>query len=293
MSSAEDVPLLALDAGGTTIKAALVLDGALLPDTFAEIPVTDHSDRQAMAACFRDAAAHGAERAKALGSRLGGAGVSIPGPFDYAGGRSLMAHKYQGIYGLPLRPYIWEGLGETLPVAFVHDSTAFLKGETWSGAYDAHARVCGVILGTGLGCASLLDGSIFENEVGGPGISLFKRPFKDGTAEDYVSKRGIMARYGEDGVSVKEIARRAKAGEEKALRALRETGEDLAAIVHPVLAEYGFECLVLGGQIAKSGEPLRGPVEESLRKQGFTGPVRIAQRIDEAPLLGAVRGLSE
>lgn len=292
MSRAEDVPLLALDAGGTTIKAALVAKGALLPGTFAEIPVTDHFDSRALAACFRDAAAHGAAAAKARGERLGGVGVSIPGPFDYAGGRSLMTHKYQGIHGLPLRPPLWEGLGETLPIGFVHDSTAFLRGETWSGKYDAYRRVCGVILGTGLGCASLLDGAVFKNEAGGPGISLYKRPFKDHASEDYVSKRGIMARYGEEGVSVREIAGRAGAGEARALRALREAGEDLAAIVHPVLAEYGFECLVLGGQIAKSGEPLRGPVEEALRGLGYTGPVRIAERIDEAPLLGAVRTLS-
>ncbi|MEG0767918.1 MAG: ROK family protein [Clostridia bacterium] len=285
--------LLALDAGGTTIKVALVTQtGTMLPACFGEIPIMEHGNADALAATFEQAASFGASHAAARALCIDGIGVSIPGPFDYTAGISRMTHKYAAIRGLPIRPWLEKGVGKTLPIHFLHDSAAFLSGETWSGAYVAYSRICGVIIGTGLGCASLLEGKIWENDCGGPGLSIYRRPYREGTAEDFISKRGIMARYGGD-LSVKEIAARARDGQPEALRVWKDTGDMLGEILAPLLAEYQFDCLVLGGQIAKAGELLRAPLAARLTQLGFTGAVRKAAQIDEAPLLGAVRSLTK
>lgn len=290
MKTSLDSCVLAMDAGGTTIKAALIVNGPEILDFF-ETHIPEGGSAPSIFSAFEEASNKGAAYAAARGMVLRGIGVCIPGPFDYLGGVSLMTHKYQAIRGLPLRPSIQNAV-PNLPVKFMHDSSAFLLGEL-AMLEKQEKDVCAVIIGTGLGFACTREGRLFENENGGPGISIFRRPYKGKTAEDFVSKRGIMRSYAKLGglkaQSVKEMAELARMGDTTACQAFQQTGEALAEILAPILLENGFECMILGGQIAKSGALLLKPIQESLLRNHIACRVVAAQSIDDAPLYGAAQ----
>jgi glucokinase len=290
MKTSKDSCVLAIDAGGTTIKAALIVKGPVVSDFF-EMPVSQSASAPAIFNAFEEAAFKGAACASDRGLKLSGIGVCIPGPFDYLGGVSQMTHKFQAIRGLPLRPSIQNAV-PGLPVRFMHDSSAFLLGEL-AMRPKQEKDICAVIIGTGLGFACTREGRLFENESGGPGISIFRRPFREETAEEFVSKRGIMRAYsrlgGSKAQSVKEMAELARLGDTAANRAFTQTGEALAEILTSILLENSFACMILGGQIAKSGALLTKPIQEILDLNHIACRVETAQSIDEAPLYGAAQ----
>ena len=281
---------LAIDAGGTYLKGALFLEkGTLLESSFLSVPVDSMGEAAEIKASYQELAKKQREQALGEGLEIGGIGICIPGPFDYAEGICRMRHKYASIYGIPLRPWFEEVLGG-IEVTFLHDSEAFLKGAIRLSGLN-YNRACGVIIGTGLGFAVSQNQVVLRNLAGGPKISIFQMHYKDGTAEDYVSKRGIIRRYQElNGETrrreVLEIANAARNGEAAAIRVFRETGTHLAAILHDIIGENEMECLFLGGAISKSAELFLPQLKEGLLGIPSLKLIKKAEDIDNVPLYG-------
>ena len=220
-------------------------------------------------------------------------GVAVPGPFDYPAGVSRIAHKLQGLYGVDLRAELCGALGLRDPTAvgFLNDAEAFLLGEWWAGAARGHARAVGITLGTGLGSAFLADGRIVRTGPGvPPGGALYELPFRGAPVEQTISRRGLLARYGartEDGIDVEEVAARARADDRPARRALEDLGRALGEFLTPWLRSFEPGCLVVGGSIARSWELLEGGLCSELQAIESIETVTVAERLDDAPLLGA------
>lgn len=241
--------ILALDIGGTFIKSGVFgPDGTLhgLP----QVPSCSGGSREDIIAAIRLAVA----RAGAVD----GIGIAIPGPFDYRAGISLMTHKFGALNGVDLRA----ALGFEVPCVFVHDADAFLLGELGAGSLHGVSRAGGVTIGTGLGAAVAVDGATVDGELGSPApeVSLWKRPFHGGIAEDFISARALVKKYPAPGA--KEIADAARRGDAAARRVWRELGDDLAELLDNWIARLQLERVVLGGQIAGAWElfctPLAG-----------------------------------
>ena len=294
------VCILAVDAGGTALKTALVrTDGSLLPASRLKVPVPSDGSAAEIQAAYQAMTQKQVALADRLGLSLAGIGVAICGPFDFTLGLSRMTHKYPGIHGIPMRPW-FEAIAGPLPVHFIHDSTAFMLGETWHGPHAGHARICGVMLGTGFGFGAMLDGQVLLNDKQGPGIIVYNRPYRDGIVEDYVSRRGILATYRrqleqaglpypDEPFDVKQIGDLADAGDVVAIETFRETGRHLAAILRPILMEYRFTALVVGGQIARSCSIILPPAQKDLADLDFLTCIEQAGLIDDAPILGVAR----
>lgn len=287
-----DSLILAVDAGGSFLKAALAGEnGTLLPDTFMRIPVDSNGTAGEISASYRALARLAKETAARYHAVVSAAAVCIPGPFHYQDGICLMTHKYAGIYGLPMRPWFWEELGD-IPILFLHDSSAFLLGALSDEDRRRFTRICGTMIGTGLGFASMFEGKIFQNPQGGPGISIFSRPFRDSTAEEYASRRAVENSYRRlcpDGpvLQVVEIAQLAREGKPQARQAFQELGACLGEILRPICAEHAFQLLLLGGAISKSADLFLPALSAAM---GDVLPViRPTKDIDNAPLAGAVR----
>ena len=205
---------------------------------------------------------------------IAGACVSVPGPFDFDNGISHMQHKFSALFGKSLRiPFEREGI----PVIFLHDSTAFILGEYHNGVLKGAQSPCCVMLGTGLGFAWIRSGLVMVDDNLTPAMPLWRAPYLDGIAEDYVSTRAIR-KYYDNKLSVKEIAERARGGEAKALEVFQITGCHLSAILTPLLKRLCCDKFALGGQIAKSADliPLELPV-----------PWEVSGKPDETALYGA------
>lgn len=235
-----DGKVILLDIGGTFIKCS---DGR-------EIPIDSAGCRENIALSLHEAV-YGApdfssEDIPSAGIRIAAA---VPGPFDYSTGQFLMKHKFASVYG----EYFADIIG--LPrenCRFLHDVNAMLYGEMTQGNGRGYDRVALLTIGTGLGFSMSLDGKILCNELGSPAVSIFKSPCRDGILEDYASKRGVWKLYGSDSLSVKELARLAFCGDVCAQEAFWTMGRIIGEHTAPIMAEYGIECLLFGGQISRS-----------------------------------------
>ena len=242
---------LLLDVGGTFIKCS---DGR-------EIPVDSAGTREEIVASLR----------AAVGPSPSEVRVAIPGPFEYATGRFLMKHKFAAVYG----EYFADLAG--IPrdsCLFVHDVNGMLLGEVACGAAEGFRNVALVTLGTGLGYSMYIDGQILVNDLGSPAVSIFNRPYRDGILEDFVSKRGIVRGF--DGLSAKDVAMKAYAGDGPAAARFAECGSILSEAVAPLLEQYGIECLLLGGQISRSFSLMEGTLRQGLSDVAslkYVGPV--------------------
>ena len=279
----------ALDIGGTHVTAGRVdlTAGSVEPRSRIRVSLSAAGARSDPVAAISRAAS---SIARPDIHRLG---VAVPGPFDYPAGVSRIAHKLQGLYGVDLRAELCGALGLRDPTAvgFLNDAEAFLLGEWWAGAARGHARAVGITLGTGLGSAFLADGRIVRTGPGvPPGGALYELPFRGAPVEQTISRRGLLARYGartEDGIDVEEVAARARADDRPARRALEDLGRALGEFLTPWLRSFEPGCLVVGGSIARSWELLEGGLCSELQAIESIETVTVAERLDDAPLLGA------
>ena len=230
-----DRVILAIDAGGTYFKSALVnIRGEILDGSFYQAPVSSDGTKNAIFKTYADIIRHGFECAGKYSGQILGIGVSTPGPFDYKHGVSLMKHKFQSIAGVPIREELYASdiCPDKMPVIFMHDAHAFLAGEHWAGAARGFDNAASITLGTGLGFGIMKNGEILGNAQGGPVESIFKLPYKNGILEDCVSRRGIISRYwkcaekSEAEIDVHEIAEQARGGDETAIKVFVETGQN-------------------------------------------------------------------
>ena len=221
-------------------------------------------------------------------------GVAVPGPFDYERGICTIegVGKLEALHGVDMRT----GFASSLEVApdairFLNDADAFLLGESWAGAARGHDAAIGITLGTGLGSAFRRHAMLVE---AGPGVPPEGRldlvPFRGAPVEDVISRRGLLAAYrraGRDAAEVIEIAERANAGELAALATFREFGTSLGEFLGPFIERFAPSCLVFGGGIARSWSLFGNAFVESYGPAKRVRSVGMAERLEEAPMLGA------
>lgn len=263
------IPRLVMDIGGSFIKYGLVdANGVLLPASVGK--TATHSGSSA-SEVFSEV-----DRLVAKTETGAQVAVSIPGPFNYTNGVFLMQHKFASLYGMSLTP-LFQKRGKE--VVYVHDSTAFLLGE-------GDGNCAGIMLGTGFGFALAQGGRVCIGQDQRPAIPLWNKPFRDGIAEDYVSRRAIRALYKQvsrcpDDPDVKEINERAQAGDMAAWDTFQKTAEAIVSVLDMYVPRTLYHGrIVLGGQIAHAGAFLI----PRLRQAGLE--VRQAAHIDEASLYG-------
>ena len=278
---------LALDVGGSSLKAA-ALDAACqpLPGSVRQYALPQPASREEILGLFYRALQEARHSAQAAGISPAALGAGFPGPFDFDKGLSLMSHKLPAIKGLPLRELL-SGAAGGLPVHFLHDSTAYMLGEAHQGAAAGALSPACLMLGTGLGFAHMLKGRVCVGEDRRPHAVLWRLPFLDGTAEDYVSRAAIRQRYGAlsgmtEPPDVEAIALLARQGDEAAISCFDKTARLLAQLLRPLLDSLGCDLLVLGGQIARSADLFIDHL-----RQGLSLPVLQAAHFDDAALRGA------
>ena len=270
-----------MDVGGSHVTAALVEGDRVTARADADIDPDGTAD-----AILGAIAGAGRE----LGAQKNWT-LAFPGPFDYERGVGSFegVGKFGAIAGLDLT----KDLGDRLdaPVRFVDDADAYIMGEWSAGAARGHDRVIGVTLGTGVGAAFLVDG---RPQAGGPGVpaggNLYPELYLGRPIEDTVSTRALLGSYGQEGVSVRELFERARAGEASALSVVTSTMEHLGRFVGPFVAGFSATVFVVGGSISQSWDL----IEPALRRGLGDTTVALAHSalLADAPLIGAALAAS-
>lgn len=277
--------VLGVDVGGSHITAAVVdlKKRALVPHSVIRRKIDAHAPA---AIIVDDWTAALKEAEAAWGYKCRALAVSMPGPFDYKQGISLIKgmNKYEALYGMDIRKLFAERMELPLDgVQFVNDAEAFLRGEVLGGDGSAEGRVLGVTLGTGLGSAFFEQGAVKD-------LNLGSSPFLEGIAEDYISTRGILAYYHALGGAavqdvktlVERIDQDAKA--EEAMQQLAVWLADFLLTHAPVLKP---DVVIIGGNISKAHQLFLPAVSRLLREGKFSGLVKVAEMGEQAAILGA------
>ncbi|MBN6034998.1 ROK family protein [Amycolatopsis sp. 195334CR] len=289
-----DSAVVALDIGGTAIKAAL------LDRDLAELKVLRQPTARALGGHTTAAAV--AEQVVALtaeltgGGKPAGVGVVVPGIVD--GG---VAHYSSNLSwrDVPFEAILAERLG--VPVAFDHDVRAGGLAEATVGAARGVANSAFLPVGTGIAVAIMIDGKPYASggyagEIGhadvGHGVPCACGAV--GCLEAVASASAIGRRFAERTGRPDEGARgvvdAARAGDPDAKAVFDEAVDALARGLRLLTTVLAPEVVVLGGGLFSAGEFLVDPVREALT--GYltfqrAPELRMAELGDRAGCLGA------
>ncbi|WP_411574053.1 ROK family protein [Streptomyces fradiae] len=293
--------VIALDVGGTGMKAALVgADGALLHE--ARRATGRERGPDAVVASIlgfaADLLALGEER---YGTRAEAAGVAVPGIVDPDGGIAVYAANL-GWRDVPLRALLGERLGG-LPVALGHDVRTGGLAEGRVGAGRGADRFLFVPLGTGIAGAIGIDGAIeagahgCAGEIGhivvrpgGPACGCGQYGCLETLASASAVTRAWAEASGDPDADAADCAKAVESGDPQALRVWRDAVDALADGLVTALTLLDPRTLIIGGGLAEAGEtlftPLRAAVAERITFQ--RPPVIVPAALgDTAGCLGA------
>ena len=281
--------VLALDIGGTHVTAASVNVGGLEPHvigTQVRLAVNGEADAGEILDIWARAALLGAGQ-----TPVSALGVSVPGPFEYAGGVARFDHKLYALKGLNVSAALgerWQGTPlDGLPITYLNDAMAFALGEFISRQERGLHRLLGLTLGTGFGSEFIVDGRpITVGEGVPPGGEVWQLPFRGGIAEDAISapalRRAYQALGGKD-VDARQIAQLAGSGDERARQVYHDFGRDLADALRPCAQVFGPDLLVFGGQVSRAWTLFEAPLRAGLGSYELA----CSDLLDKANLLGA------
>ncbi|MEU6553025.1 ROK family protein [Streptomyces sp. NPDC046915] len=269
--------VIALDVGGTGMKAALIgPDGELL-----------HQDRratgrergpdavvEAILGFAADLRARGEER---FGEPAAAAGLAVPGIVDEDRGTAVYAANL-GWRDVPLRDLLADRLG--IPVALGHDVRTGGLAEGRTGAGKGTDRFLFVALGTGIAGAIGLDGRVesgahgFAGEIG----HIVVRPGgipcpcgQHGCLERYASAAAVSeawaAASGSPEADAADCAKAVVSGDPNAVRVWQEAVDALADGLVTALTLLDPRTLIIGGGLAEAGETLFTPLREAVGRR--------------------------
>ncbi|WP_086723979.1 ROK family protein [Streptomyces carpinensis] len=269
--------VIALDVGGTGMKAALVgVDGDLLHQ--ARRPTGRERGPDAVVEGILDFAAelraYGAGR---FGEPASAAGVAVPGIVDE--GRGIAAYSANlGWHDVPLRDLLAERLGS--PVALGHDVRTGGLAEGRIGAGKGADRFFFVPLGTGIAGAIGIDGRVeagahgFAGEIGHIVVRPGGTPCpcgQRGCLERFASASAVSQAWaracGDPDADAADCAKAVRSGDTRAQAVWQEAVDALADGLVTAVTLLDPRTLIIGGGLAEAGETLFAPLREAVRRR--------------------------
>ncbi len=316
MDEAADQPILAIDLGGTQIRAALItpdLDvvGRRAEPTRDEAGVEDVVRRLcALAVEVRDAA-------RADGWQPIGVGISSPGPLDPWRGVVVAPPNLAGWRDVPLVPQVADALG--LPTFLERDTNVAVMAEWRYGAASGARDAIYVTISTGIGGGIIIDGRPLmgldgtAGEVGHMTVELDGPLCGDGRPghAEAIGSGTAIAREGRallergespalaalvhepDDVTAQHVAAAADAGDASCRHILDRAWQAIGAMCASLVNVLNPEVIVIGGSIAEHRSTLIETVQAEIDRRAFTLPAkRVALRRpkfgDDVSLIGSL-----
>ncbi len=290
--------ILAIDIGGSHIASGLFQGDDRLPGEGGvyRLPLAPGIGAGEFLDVLTKVISHQQQRSR---TGIAGAGVAVPGPFEYGQGVSRISGvgKLERIFGLDLRQHIsaLTDLGDPAAVRFINDAEAMLAGHIRM--QKMTGRILGVTLGTGFGSAFFEDGKVCRSGRGiPPGGMLYDQPFEGGIADEAFSSRWFTREYarmtGKSVAGVRELAERA-AEDPNIGSIFNSFGGRLASFLAPCLERSGSDTLLVGGNLAKARGHFMEELEKGLRSAGQVTRIEFIHDGELAALTGAAGTIRE
>ncbi|MGW4594616.1 ROK family protein [Streptomyces sp. NPDC004457] len=267
--------VIALDVGGTGMKAALVGDDGGLLHRARRATGRERGPEAVLAGILDFAAELRAYGVEHCGEPARAAGIAVPGIVDETNGTAVYAANL-GWRDVPLRALLTERLG--VPVALGHDVRTGGLAEGRIGAGRDADRFLFVPLGTGIAGAIGIDGRVeagahgFAGEIG----HIVVRPGgtvcpcgQRGCLERYASASAVSEAWaaagGDPAADAADCARAVASGDPNAVRVWQEAVDALADGLVTALTLLDPRTLIIGGGLAEAGEVLFRPLRDAVR----------------------------
>ena len=193
-------------------------------------------------------------------------GMGVTGPLDIKHGTILECPQLPKLHYFPLRKAIEDQFA--VPVYMNNDANCLIYGETRFGSGIGKNTVVGFTLGTGLGCAVIIDRKIFAGSTESAG-EIWPSPYLGGTIEELVSGSGVSRIYkelsGQERSSL-DVAALAEQGDANALATWQQFGSHLSVAIAWTINVIDPELVILGGSISNAFKFFAPALEGSLRK---------------------------
>jgi len=229
---------------------------------------------------------------------LAGIGFAMPGPFDYLNGIAWFdknVDKFHNLTGVDVKAELLQRLD--LPtefyIRFLNDAASFAVGVANVEPASKFSRIIALTLGTGFGTTFIKNGLPVAGKDGIPEDGfLYHIPFQKSIADEYFSTRWFLNEYknqtGKDISGVKELAELA-ANDETAKEIFSLFGKNMGSFLTPWIQKFNAECIVLGGNIAKSYPLFEIAFITELENENVNIEVVISELDENAALIGSAR----
>lgn len=325
MDEAADQPILAIDLGGTRIRAAYVSPGL---DVACRRAV-DTRDEDGVAAVIERIRRLASDvLADAAGQRLPppiGVGISSPGPLDPWRGIVIAPPNLAGWRDVPLAAEVASAVD--LPAFLERDTNVAVMAEWRSGAGRGARDVIYITISTGIGGGIVSagrplmgldgtagevghmtveldgplcgDGSPGHAEAIGSGTAIAREGNALIAAGNAPILAGLVADEGrDDGADAELVARAADAGDAACQAVLARAWTAIGAMCAGLVNILNPEVIVLGGSIAAHREELIPAVRDEIARRAFPTPARrvrvvLAEHGDDVSLIGSLPIVNE
>ncbi|MFC8358837.1 ROK family protein [Streptomyces griseorubiginosus] len=293
--------VIALDVGGTGMKAALVGAGGELLHRARRATGRERGPDAVVGGILDFTAELRAYGVEQLGAPALAAGVAVPGIVDEEHGVAAYAANL-GWRDVPLRALLTDRLGGA-PVALGHDVRTGGLAEGRIGAGRGTDRYLFVALGTGIAGAIGIAGRVeagahgFAGEIGHIVVRPGGTPCpcgQRGCLERYASAAAVSEAWaavtGNPEADAADCARAVDADDPKAREVWQHAVDTLADGLITALTLLDPRTLIIGGGLAEAGETLFTPLREAVRQRiTFQKPPTIVPAAlgDTAGCLGA------
>ena len=300
-----------IDVGGTSIKCGLFrVDGAL--EEKWEIPTKTENQGESILPDIAASILQKMQEKQISKEAVSGVGIGIPGPVNEKGEVPCAVNLNWGYKQISKEMEELTGL----PAKAGNDANVAALGEAWRGGAEGASHVILATLGTGVGGGIIIDGKIVSGAHGAGGEIGHANIVPDeeescncgnkGCLEQVASATGIVR------LAKKELEKSAedsllRTGEVTA-KAVFDTygqGDRLAGRVVDTFSAYlgralaMFACvtdpeiILIGGGVAKAGEPLIEAVQREFQKAAFSPckktPIKLAKLGNDAGIYGAAK----
>ncbi|MGW1158693.1 ROK family protein [Streptomyces sp. NPDC002513] len=270
--------VIALDVGGTGMKAALVGAGGELLHQARRATGRERGPDAVVESILGFAAELRAHGERHLGEPAGAAGVAVPGIVD--ADRGVAAYSANlGWRDVPLRDLLSRRLAG-VPVALGHDVRTGGLAEGRIGAGKGADRFLFVPLGTGIAGAIGIDGRVeagahgFAGEIG----HIVVRPGgipcpcgQTGCLERYASAAAVSGAWaeasGDPEADAADCARAVTSGDPDAVRVWQEAVDALADGLVTALTLLDPRTIIVGGGLAEAGDTLFTPLRDAVLRR--------------------------
>jgi glucokinase len=264
VSGLDHVAVVAIDVGGTSLKAGILGPAGLR--VLRRVPTGRRFGPDAVLDNIVAVATGLVDECAELDLDVAGVGVAVPGIVDDLGvGRLSVTMGWRDV---PVRAPLAERLG--IPVTVGHDVRTGAVAEATFGAAAGAGSALFVPIGTGLCAAVVIDGVIHPGATFRAGEIGQILVAEGSTLETVASARGIAERYAvasgqaSGTVDARDVAALVRTGDPVATGVWDAGVAALAHVLAVAVATLDVEVIVIGGGLGRSGEALTTPLAAAL-----------------------------